>query len=51
MHITWTGIDGNTLTGVKGIRRKVPPGARIILEEAPEEEEEEPDVEPRFKKF
>ena len=51
MHITWTGIDGNTLTGVKGIRRKVPPGARIILEEAPEEEEEESDVEPRFKKF
>jgi hypothetical protein len=51
MHITWTGIDGNTLTGVKGIRRAVPPGSRIILEEAPEEEEEEHDVEPRFKKF
>ena len=51
MHVTWTGIKGTTLTGVKGIRRAVPKGSRIILEDAQEEEEEEVEKEPKFRKF
>ena len=51
MHVTWTGINGTTLTGVKGIRRAVPKGSRIILEDPKEEEEEEVEKEPRFRKF
>ena len=51
MHITWTGISGTTLTGVKGLRRAVPKGSQIVLDEPLEEEEEDVDDEPRTPKF
>ena len=41
VRITWTGKDGNTLTGVEGLRRNMPATSTVVLDDRVEEVEEE----------
>jgi len=51
VHITWTGKNGNTLTGVEGLRKSVSRSAKFVLDVEQEEEavvEEEVTKRPKF---
>ena len=51
VHITWTGKNGNTLTGVEGLRKSVSRSAKFVLDVEQEEEamvEEEVAKRPKF---